>query len=137
MSTLDRVLKVAERVLVGAREFADLHRGVPLAEEVAAETLNGFMHQAWTHKFETIFQSLLASAIRPSPPGVIETRRAATVLATCEAAGLSDDVFDALRFSIVESNGCVSILESGRLLCSLPTEVWKQRLSAALKEKAP
>jgi len=54
---------------------------------------------------------------------------ASVVFAACETAGILDDVLAALHLSIQQSNGCVSILESGRLLASIPLSKWQELIA--------
>lgn len=55
----------------------------------------------------------------------------ALMSAAIGAAGLWPQVMQAIRLSIVESNGCVSILVNGTLACSLPLVEWRKRLQVA------
>lgn len=60
----------------------------------------------------------------------------ALAFAAISAAGIWPQVAQAIRLSIVESNGCISILANGTLACSLSSAEWKRRLQLARGVKA-
>lgn len=57
------------------------------------------------------------------------------LLPVARAVGVEDELCRALRLNLVESNGCVSFLHDGRLLCSLPSAEYRERLAMAGKVK--
>lgn len=53
------------------------------------------------------------------------------LLCALAAAGLLDEVLQALHLAVAESHGAVVVLAHGRAIAALPADTWRQRLAAA------
>ena len=107
------------------KAFADAQRG-PLQQALAVDSCMRALYQGGEPQ-PGYHENVLSPCKHHElvlPAGI--------VLAACEAAGILDDVLAALSLSIVQSNGCVSILESGRLLASLSLSKWQELIGREL-----
>lgn len=87
--------------------------------------------QSLRHTYETFVRQPAPLHWSPLPELPLDV-----ALEAARTVGLDAELCRVLRINIVESNGCVSFLLDGRLLCSLPSAEYHDRLEKARAEEA-